>query len=107
MVEFSPREKIKAVREISKEESENSKTFFSLEELREREAIEQKVKETPKIENLEQEVGQEEKTELQQTSYEPFAQQGMYDLKPEPNLFEQQRIQEEKEEAERRKRALL
>ncbi len=106
MVEFSPREKYKEVKETGTEQTPEENTL-SLEELREREAIEQKVKETERRENLEQQVAEEETTNVSQISYEPFAQQGNYDLKETPDLFNKQRELEEKEKEERQRRSLF
>ena len=105
MVEFSPREKYKEVKEDKPEETLEENTL-SLEELREREAIEQKVQNVTRTENLEEQVT-EEVPQVQQTNYETFTQQGIYDLKPEPDFFAQQREREQKEKEERQKRALL
>lgn len=107
MVEFSPREKYKEVKESTNPENEEENTL-SLEELREREAIEQKILET-KRENLEQQIEAEQTPDQNtpQAAYEPFAQQGMYDLKQEPEFWKEQKLQEDKEKEERQRRSLL
>ena len=106
MVEFSPREKYKEVKESETEDILKENTP-SLEELQERETIEQKILNQGR-ENLEEQVEAEETpTAIPQTSYESFTQQGIYDLKETADLFTKQKEQEEKEKEERQRRALL
>ena len=107
MVDFSPREVYKEIKETESEDTPEE-NILSLEELREREVIEQKILEKERRESLEKQVIEEETRNVpSQTNYEPFAQPGVYDLKETPNFFNKQRELEEKEKEERKRRSIM
>lgn len=107
MVEFSPREKFREVKEIQDHENPSHAEHLSPEK-----HIEQRVREQEKANLLEQEIAEtsEEQTKAPEIfTYESFRTTGSYTVaeNPQEKFYEEQQLQKMKEDEERRKRALI
>ncbi|MDP3728255.1 MAG: hypothetical protein Q8R18_02255 [bacterium] len=110
MVDFSPREKFKEVKDVPSENAEET-TEGNQQRLLEQEDIEQRVREQQKN-FLEQQIQEADSEQIQKPeiiAYQTNASQVEYSMvdNTTQKFWEEKRMQEQKEEEERRKRSVI